>query len=409
MAWFDDLNLPGATITGHFGLVMQDGPDDDDLPDMQLASGTVVLSPTVPAVLHDGAWIGIRPVVAQVFDGELVVNEEDPRPIRVLSTDAVEGVEDWAWTATFHIDGFPLDPFTFKAPTGETVVLTDVAPSVNSVPYRVYQGASIVDSEVDTANGLLRFELSNGEHTAWMDVPNGERGLRGPRGYSGADAAPASLTIGQVAQGAAPQAWITGTPPNQVLSLTLPRGARGHTPVMSWSGTRLVIDGAAGPDLRGPAMQISEPAPGAVAAGGVEVHAFTPDGTPSPGAVAGVAAVVAALEWKPLEPAGTGVHFPRGGEYAIRPDGEILLRGSATRPGGWGAGSGYYALADLPGIEFTADYLSSGITHGGARYGLYVTASVAGRVFIRVPAEGITDDVSLDGFRAWTTPIGGDA
>ena len=409
MAWFDEFNLPGATITGRFGLVMQDGPDDDDLPDMRRASGTVVLSPTTPAVLHDGAWIGIRPVVAQVFDGELVVNEEDPRPLRVLSTDAVEGVEDWAWTATFHIDGFPLDPFTFKAPAGETVVLTDVAPSVNSVPYRVYQGASIVDSEVDTANGLLRFELSNGEHTSWMDVPNGERGLRGPRGYSGADAAPASLTIGQVAQGAAPQAWITGTPPNQVLSLTLPRGARGHTPVMSWNGTRLVIDGASGPDLRGPAMQISEPGPGAIEAGGVEVHGFTADGTASPGAAAGVAKTVASLEWKSPEHVSNS-YSRDGAQYAIRPDGEILLRGTLARVGGWGAGQSgagepyVYGVLDLPGVTFTRNVRARGLSSAGVAYAL--NAYEGGRRIHLEPIESIsqTTDIYLDILRLWTDP-----
>ena len=409
MAWFDDLDLPGAEIVGHFGLVYADSNDEDIDPDFRLAAGTVVFTPTVPAVLIDGAWVGIRPVTATVFEGELVVSEEDPSPIRILATDAVEGVEDWAWTATFSIAGFPLDPFTFKAPAGETVVLTDVAPSVNSVPYRVYQGASIVDSEVDTANGLLRFELSNGERTSWMDVPNGERGLRGPRGYAGADAAPASLTIGQVAQGAAPQAWITGTPPNQVLSLTLPRGARGHTPVMSWNGTRLVVDGASGPDLRGPAMQINEPAPGAIEAGGVEVHGFAADGTASPGAAAGVAKTVASLEWKSPEHINSS-YSRDGAQYAIRPDGEILLRGTLARAGGWGAGqtSGgapySYSVLDLPGVTFTRNVRARGLSSAGVAYALYVYEG-GNRIYLEPIADiSQTTDIYLDILRLWTDP-----
>lgn len=36
-------------------------------------------------------------------------------------------------------------------------------------------------------------------------------------------------------------------------SLPLPRGLDGHSPVVVWNGTKLVIDGATGPDLKGPA------------------------------------------------------------------------------------------------------------------------------------------------------------
>ena len=407
MAWFDELELPGAEIVGHFGLVLADSDDDDADPDLRLAAGTVVFTPTVPAVLIDGAWVGIRPVTATVFEGELVVSEEDLSPVRILATDAVEGVEDWAWTATFSIAGFPLDPVTFKAPTDETVVLTGTAPSINSVPYRVIQGASIVDAEVDTANDLLRFKLSNGEHTPWMDVPNGERGLRGERGRDGdpgEDAEPSSLTIGQVAQGAAPQAWITGTPPNQVLSLTLPRGARGHTPVMSWNGTRLVVDGASGPDLRGPTMQINEPSPGAIEAGGVEIHGFTPDGDAATGAADGVRNVIAANTWQPVDSASTGAYFPIAGEFLVRPDGEVLLRGSIYRSGGWSTGS--YTLIRLPGVTFRGNAATSGLNANGQAYRL---ESVGGDnlIGLRTAGAAITTDIYLDCFRAWTDPIGG--
>lgn len=405
MAWFDDLNLPGAEIVGHFGLVYADSNDEDIDPDLRLASGTVVLTPTTPAVLIDGAWVGIRPVTATVFEGELVVSEEDPSPIRILATDAVEGVEDWAWTATFSIAGFPLDPVTFKAPADETVVLTGTAPSINSVPYRVIQGASIDTSEQDLAEGLIRFKLTNGEHTPWMPGV-GERGPRGPRGYSGADAAPASLTIGQVAQGAAPQAWITGTPPNQVLSLTLPRGARGHTPVMSWNGTRLVVDGASGPDLRGPTMQINEPSPGAIEAGGVEIHGFTPDGDAATGAAEGVRNVIAANTWQPVDSASTGAYFPVAGEFLVRPDGEVLLRGVITRSGGWAESSGAYALVRLPGITFRQASTTAGVTAAGQVYRLDA-ADGDNLVGVRTAGSDLTRDLYLDCFRGWTDPIGG--
>src|SRR5690625_955933 len=106
MAWFDDLELPGSTITGRFAFVHEDGPDEDDYPDVSLASGTVTFTATTPAARVDGSWLGIQSVTARIFDGEIVVDEEDLRPVRLLATDANIGVADWAWRATFDVKGF---------------------------------------------------------------------------------------------------------------------------------------------------------------------------------------------------------------------------------------------------------------------------------------------------------------
>ena len=137
MAWFDDLDLPGATVNGHFGYVTEDGPDDDDRPDVRLASGIVTFTATTPAARVDGAWLGIRPVTARIFDGEIVVAEEDLRPVRLLATDANIGVADWAWKASFDIDGFKLSELTFKAPRDKTVNLTADLIPIKSQPYQI--------------------------------------------------------------------------------------------------------------------------------------------------------------------------------------------------------------------------------------------------------------------------------
>src|SRR5699024_5115696 len=108
MAWFDDLNLPGATVDGHFGYVIADGPDGDDNPDVLLASGTVTFTATTPAARVDGAWLGIQPVTAEIFEGRLVLSQDSGLPVRLLATDANIGVADWAWRATFDIKGFTL-------------------------------------------------------------------------------------------------------------------------------------------------------------------------------------------------------------------------------------------------------------------------------------------------------------
>lgn len=230
MAWWDDLELPGATIAGQFGYVTADGTDEDDNPDVILAEGTVTFTATTPAARVDGSWLGIQSVTAQIFEGRIVVAEEDLRPIRLLATDANIGVADWAWKATFDIKGFTLAPLTFKAPRNTTVNLTADLIPIKSQPYQIIEGASIVDAEV-SGEGTMRFELSDGSFTRWMDVPNGERGQAGEKGAPGdrgSDGQSATLTMGSVTAGTNADAWMSGTPLVRELNLTLPRGAKGE-------------------------------------------------------------------------------------------------------------------------------------------------------------------------------------
>ena len=230
MAWWDDLELPGATITGQFGYVTADGPDEDDNPDVILAEGTVTFTATTPAARVDGSWLGIQSVTAQIFEGRIVVAEEDLRPIRLLATDANIGVADWAWKATFDVKGFTLAPLTFKAPRNTTVNLTADLIPIKSQPYQIIEGASIVDAEVNLDEATMRFELSDGSYTTWVSVPNGERGLPGvpgEKGDPGKDGTAANLAMGTVTAGATADAWMTGTTTDKQLNLTLPRGQKG--------------------------------------------------------------------------------------------------------------------------------------------------------------------------------------
>ena len=259
MAWFDEFNLPGATIDGYFGFISADGPDDDDYPDVVLANGTVTFTATTPAARVDGAWLGIESVTAQIFEGRIVISEEDVRPVRLLATDAPIGVADWAWKATFQVEGFKLDPLTFKAPRDTTVNLTADLIPIKSQPYQIIEGASIVDAEVDDA-GRMRFEMSDGTFTQWVDVPNGEQGIQGERGEKGdpgKDGTAATLAMGTVTAGTTADAWMTGTPLARELHLTLPRGIKGEKgedatpPTIEWDGSVLKVDGKASPDLKG--------------------------------------------------------------------------------------------------------------------------------------------------------------
>ena len=229
MAWFDEFKLPGATIDGRFGYIRADGPDDDEYPDVVLAEGWVTFTATTPAARVDGAWLGIEPVTARIYGGQIVTAEEDPRPVRLLATDAPIGVADWAWKASFNVPGFRLNELTFRAPRNTTVNLTADLIPIKSQPYQIIEGASIVDAEVD-GDGRMRFEMSDGTFTQWVDVPNGEQGIQGERGEKGdpgKDGTAATLAMGTVTAGATADAWMTGTPLARELHLTLPRWPKG--------------------------------------------------------------------------------------------------------------------------------------------------------------------------------------
>ena len=120
-------------------------------------------------------------------------------------------------------------PLTFKAPRNTTVNLTADLIPIKSQPYQIIEGASIVDAEVD-GDGRMRFEMSDGTYTQWVDIPNGEQGIQGvpgEKGDPGKDGTAATLSMGTVTAGATADAWMTGTATDKQLNLTLPRGVKG--------------------------------------------------------------------------------------------------------------------------------------------------------------------------------------
>jgi hypothetical protein len=65
--------------------------------------------------------------------------------------------------------------------------------------------------------------------TLSLVLPQGATGAQGPQGNVGPTGPANSLSIGTVTKGDDPAATLTGTAPNQVLSLTLPKGDQGAT------------------------------------------------------------------------------------------------------------------------------------------------------------------------------------
>ena len=118
-----DYQLPYCTVTGTFVAVDADSADADSFPDVQPLNGTITLTPTTNAGRVDDAFAQILPITVRVFGGQ-IVDDEDLPGVRILATDANIGVADWAWRASFKLDGLSLDPLTFKAPRDTTVSLT---------------------------------------------------------------------------------------------------------------------------------------------------------------------------------------------------------------------------------------------------------------------------------------------
>ncbi|WP_143861458.1 hypothetical protein [Nocardia amikacinitolerans] len=187
--------------------------------------------------------------------------------MRLVAANADTNPSEWTWRVSFELyyegERVPLDAFSFTVPeyiegpdpedpdTGSVglVDLTLVSPvpaSPGNAVVRGERGEGLqIDRQVATYGDLpatppegdgaqyvvvadrLLYVYRTGD--GWM--PNGQGVvIRGPQGDEGpiGDTGPAnSLSIGTVttgAPGSAASASITGTPPSQVLSMTIPRG-----------------------------------------------------------------------------------------------------------------------------------------------------------------------------------------
>lgn len=171
-SWIDQIVPAYGTVTGQYVAISYDSSDANLTPDVQPLNGTITLTPTVTAGRIDTALAQILAVKVRVFGGQIVDDEDQPG-VRILSTDTDLGVQDWAWTAHFDFEsGLKLKPLTFKVATGETVNLTSGVVPVESAPYQIVEGVSIVDAEA-SGEGLVRFELSDGSFTRWVSIPAG--------------------------------------------------------------------------------------------------------------------------------------------------------------------------------------------------------------------------------------------
>lgn len=265
-------------VVGRFLANVADGPDIDDTPEFPPLSGTVTFTAEAPKILvADGApapatYVQLPKHYVVSLDEFGYLTWRGDRGVRLVAPSTDTNPSDWTWRVSFDLeydgDPVPIAPFSFEVPeyiagpdpedpdTGSSglVDLTVVSPvpaSVGEAVVRGPQGEGIqVDRRVATYGDLpttppegdgaqyvvaadfMLYVYRTG--TGWMAEGQGVV-IRGPQGVTGATGAtgPANeITIGTVTTGAAgssASASVTGTPPNQVLSMTIPRGDTGAT------------------------------------------------------------------------------------------------------------------------------------------------------------------------------------
>ena len=86
-----------------------------------------------------------------------------------------------------------------------------------------------IGTVVTGADAAATITGTSPSQTLSLVLPQGATGVQGPQGNVGPGGPANSLSIGTVTKGDDPAATITGTAPNQVLSLTLPKGDVGAT------------------------------------------------------------------------------------------------------------------------------------------------------------------------------------
>lgn len=180
-------NVTYCTVTGTFVQAVADGSDSDHNPDASPVSGaSITFTPSVN-LLRDPTAPGtvIVPKAITVTtdaSGQIIDAQGNPGVVLVATDDPNVTPINWTWNVSTLIGSTPIS-FDIAAPGGTTVDLAQVIP-------------------VPAAPGVVL-----------------QPGVPGPAN---------SLTIGTVTSGSPAAASISGTSPNQVLSLVLPAGTNGN-------------------------------------------------------------------------------------------------------------------------------------------------------------------------------------
>lgn len=206
-------DVPAGRCTLSIRLGTFDTADDaDDKPEQRIPTGaTLTLTPNVtgPVILPDGTIMVIKGTVLTSDTGE-------------FDFWAIDGMRSsvnpagWNWTAVLKIDAATQVRFTFSPDSTSTTplnlgALIPVSDPKTGVATVVGRGVASISVDPDTRHVL--FVMSDNTTYDAGSIPPG------------------------------------------------PPGDDGRTPVLTWNGTAIVVDGVEGPDLKGPEGDQGDPGP----------------------------------------------------------------------------------------------------------------------------------------------------
>lgn len=155
-----------------------DGADADDEPDIIPVGGEVVFAPAKDSLTllspSVSATLFLKPVVATV-DVDGVLKSSSGMPYVSLIAPDSSGLTEtgWTWQATFKVDGYAKQQFSFNAVAGAVYDLAELTPAqsdTGSITLRGPQGASFNNAPLyagirpgnfDPARSLYNFKESN--------------------------------------------------------------------------------------------------------------------------------------------------------------------------------------------------------------------------------------------------------
>lgn len=137
ISWPTDLGK--GTITGRFGWMRGDQADADRDPDLGAATGTIVVTPSVPVVTYNGTsgrMVLAHQAVTGVLDGEGWVctpgadgKTPGPRGLILPATDDDNLTPTgFTYQISVRLEGATIPPYSIALPTGSVVDLATVTP-----------------------------------------------------------------------------------------------------------------------------------------------------------------------------------------------------------------------------------------------------------------------------------------
>lgn len=200
ISWPTDLGK--GTITGRFGWMRGDQADADRDPDLGAATGTIVVTPSVPVVTYNGTsgrMVLAHQAVTGVLDGEGWVctpgvdgKTPGPRGLILPATDD-ENLTPTGFTyqISVRLEGATIPPYSIALPTDSVVDLATVTPVPTSGGTAVVVDGATADRAEEAAERAelvvqdLEGNLRKVAATLDWTGPQGEPGPTGPAGPTG--------------------------------------------------------------------------------------------------------------------------------------------------------------------------------------------------------------------------------